>query len=189
SVSLTPENVILDNDAKLVGDYIFIGQRTLSEPQIGDIRISFKAVSTGIPVTLFGKLEGGKVVPYYKDGHRLYRVLFGSRDEAIAKMATEHKTLTWILRGLGFLMMWMGLCLIFEPLNTLLDIIPPMGSISRGLIIIVLFGVALVLSLITIIISIIAHNILLLFLVLFGVGTGFFWWFKAKKKRGMSAQI
>lgn len=181
-IAPTQDNVILDSNARLEGEYIFIGKGSLAKPQIGDLRISFRAVPSGIHATLFGKLEGGKVVPYYFKGkHRLYAALEGTREEAIAQLAWEHKVTTWILRIIGFLMMWLGLCLFFEPLNTLLDIFPFFGKVSRGLISLVMFVVALVLSSITIVVSMIVHNIVALIVVLLLICGGLWFWKKRRK--------
>jgi hypothetical protein len=183
-ISLNEENVILNGNAKLEGNYIFIGQGTLTNPQIGDVRVSFKGVRTGQTVTLFGKLENGKVEPYYyKENVRLYRVLTGSRDDAISQMAKEYKVNLWLFRGLGFLMMWLGLNLILGPISTFLDVVPILGSISRGLIGVILFVITLILSTITIIISKLFHNVLILLLIVLLVTVGGFFFLKRKRKQ------
>jgi len=182
-ISLSPENVILTGNAKLEGNYIFIGQGTLSNPQIGDTRISFNGIKSGQTVTVFGKLENGKIVPYYHQGKiKLYRVLLGSRDDAIAQMAKEHKTQIWLFRIIGFLMMWIGLNLIFKPISTILDLVPILGSISGGLIGVVTFIVSLVLSAVTILISMVFHNVFVFILVLGFGGIGTIYWLKRKKQ-------
>lgn len=189
NVSLSPENVILNKNAQLVGDYIFIGQGSFTEPQIGDLRISFKAVMSGSTVTLFGKLEGNEVHPYYQNGNKLYRIFHGSRDEAIAQMAKEYKVSIWLFRLFGFLMMWLGLVLLFELLNTILDIVPIVGGISRLVISISTLVVALALSLATIVVSKITHNFILLILTLLIIIGGSLWWIKTKKKKPISPQV
>jgi len=189
SISLNSENVILTGTAKLEGNYIFIGQGTLTNPQIGDLRVSFKGVKTGQNVTLFGKLENGKVVPYYhKEKTRLYRLLAGSREEAIVQMAREYKINVWLFRIIGFLMMWIGLNLIFGPISTILDIVPIFGSVSKGLIGIVTFVVSLVFSIVTIIISMVFRNIIALILVLFLAVVGTIFWIKGKRKKQLSPE-
>jgi len=41
----------------------------------------------------------------------------------------ENSILTWILRGVGFFMMFLGLALFFRPLSVLADVIPAFGSL------------------------------------------------------------
>lgn len=174
-----PDNFVRANDT-----YLFKGSGKLEDPQVGDVRVSFEALKPGGTVTLFGTLKDGKVEPYIgKDDVKLYRALKGSREEAIQRLSFEHKATTWILRLVGFLLMWFGLQMFFGPINTLLDIIPFLGSAGRFLIGVAMFPIALVLSIVTILLSIIAHSTILLILFLAGLGAGGFFLYK-KKKRG-----
>jgi len=90
------------------------------------------------------------------------------------------------MRLIGFLMMWFGLNLFFGPVNALLDIVPFLGSAGRMVIGIATLPIAIVLSLVTIILSIIAHSPILLVLVFVALGAGGFVFYqrKAKKKAG-----
>ncbi|MEO0107110.1 MAG: TMEM43 family protein [candidate division WOR-3 bacterium] len=163
-VYLTTQNVIFSRNGKLVGtDYIFIGKGTFDNPQVGDIRLRFEAVQTGISVTLFGKKQGENIIAYLHKGRdRLFRALSGTREEAIATLKTEHKMIGWFLRIVGFLLMWIGLNLILGPIGAILDILPFLGNLSRGIIGVITFLVALVLSIVTILISMIFHNLVAL---------------------------
>ena len=168
----------------LVDDkYLFRGSGTLSQPEIGDVRIEFSALRPGAKVTLFGQLDGGAVRAYKDKETSLFRALPGSREEAIQTLASEHKTVGWVLRLVGFLMMWFGLILFFGPINTLLDIIPFLGSAGRFLVSVVMFPIAFILSVVTILISIIAHSPILLTLVFVAMGAGGYFLYQKKKKK------
>ena len=164
--------------------YLFKGSGTLDDPQIGDARVSFNALKPGTTVTMFAKLEGGQLVTYTQKDAKLFRAEVGTRDQAIASLRAEHKTVGWILRLVGFAMMWIGLMLFFGPINALLDIVPFLGSAGRFLIGIAMFPVALVLSLVTVIISIVAHNPILLSLFVVALGAGAYFLYQKKKKAG-----
>lgn len=160
-------------------EYLFRGKGSLENPRIGDVRISWTAVPAGLNVTMFAQAGSGSgLVPYlHKGKDRLYRAITGTHDEAVATLATEHKVITWMLRIVGFLMMWIGMSLVFGPLHAFADIIPFVGDSSRFLVGLVLFPVALVLSVLTMIISLIAHNIIALlitFILLVGGGVAFY---------------
>jgi len=148
-------------------EYLFQGQGSLADPQIGDTRLSFYALSSGRRATVFGKLSGGMLDPYfYKGEKRFYRAFLGARDEAIATLKGEYKAAGWLGRIIGFLMMWIGLLMLTGPLHTILDVLPFLGSASRFVIGLAAFPIALVLSAATIIVSMIAHNIIVLLVVL-----------------------
>jgi len=189
-IQLTRDNAISQWDIRLIGrDFLYMG-RSYDNPQVGDLRISFEAVHTGKKVTLFGQLTGSEILPYYHKGKtRLYRALYGTRDEAIATMKTEHKVMGWILRILGFVLMWIGLTLIYGPISAFLDVLPFLGKISRGLIAIVTFLIALILSIITTVISMIFHNTIALIIFILVVGVVLFFVFTRKKKKSAIEQI
>ncbi|MFO0579434.1 MAG: TMEM43 family protein [Polyangia bacterium] len=167
------------------GKYLFRGSGSYDAPQIGDVRISYTALKPGSTATLFGLLEGSEVKPYISkkdDDTRVYRVLNGSRDEALKSLKAEHKAVGWMLRIVGFLCMWIGLMLFFGPINALLDIVPFLGSAGRVLIGIAMLPVSIVLSSVTILLSIIAHSPILLVLVIAAmIGGGVFFYMKKKK--------
>jgi hypothetical protein len=166
-LALRPELVTLASGQRLAGEYIFMGKGTPDSPQIGDVRISYQALPSGAQVTAFGTQRGAALAPYMHRGEqRFYRALMGSRDAAIAALRTEFVVMGWILRLVGFLMMWIGMTLFFGPISAFLDVLPFLGNLSGFAIGAVTFGVALALSIVTIIVSIIAHNIVLLIAVL-----------------------
>jgi hypothetical protein len=144
-------------------EYLFVGLGTTEAPKVGDLRLSYSKVPTDLNVTAFGKLEDGKITSF-SDGknHTLYRIFTGSKDEAIETLHTEYTTSLWLWRLVGFVMIWIGLMLLFEPLSTLLDVLPVFGSLSRGLVGVASFIAALVLAGVTIVVSMILHSVVAL---------------------------
>ena len=147
-------------------EYIFFGTGSLASPRIGDLRVSYTYLPSDLNIVAFGKLNGTNLSPYVneKDG-ALYRGFLGTKDEAVATMTSENSLTTWLLRLLGFVLMWLGLSMLLAPISTLLDILPMLGSVSRGLIGFVTFVVAFVLSILTILISMLVHNVIALIVV------------------------
>lgn len=171
-LSLPPDLVAGAQGTIVRGDVIFRGAGTYDQPQIGDVRIGYHGVESDRRATVFGKLAGDRIVPFfYKGKHRLYRAIEGERDEGIAKMAMEHKAITWALRFLGFVAMWLGLWLFLGPVNAVLNLVPVLGSVGRLFVGFVSFFVALALSTLVILVSVIGHNLVGLVLVLMA-GTG-----------------
>lgn len=194
---LNSQNVELNQEAILASDfYIFIRKSdsgTFESPQIGDLRISYDVLYPNFDGTIFGKLSGNKIEPYVdKDGNRLYRLFVGTREEGIATFRSEYTTLLWILRLVGFLMMWLGLMALFGPISVLLDIFPIFGALSRSLIGVITFLIAFILSIVTIIVSAIVHNLITLIIVLLAtimVIVFFFLRFLRMKKKRVATQI
>ena len=150
----------------LNGNYIYVGFGTPTQPEVGDLRISYTALKSGIDVTAFGKLDGDALATYVdEDGNSLYRVMTGTREEALATMHSEHVTSTWILRVVGFVMMWVGLAALFGPISAIASFIPFLGRASRSIISFFSFIIAAVLSVITILISMFLHSTIALIIV------------------------
>jgi len=170
TINLTSENVILQHGLQLSNsDYLFKGNGSLSEPEIGDIRVSYKGLRSPVQTaTVFGKLdiENSKITPYYTDSNsKLYRVFQSNRDTAISTLTSEYKFEIWTVRALGLLLMWIGLVSIARPMSIFLDVVPTLGSLSKNMFSLILFVVALILSIITILVSMILHNLLALIVV------------------------
>ena len=142
------------------------------QPQIGDLRVRFQRAPTAA-VTLVGKQHGQTLRPYTtSNGRQLFFVEMGNRsaqevfDDAIA----GNKVLTWILRGVGFFLMFLGLSLLFGPLGVIADVIPLFGSIVRTGTSLVAFLIAAPLSLLTISFAWLFYRPLLSILLFAAVG-------------------
>lgn len=183
-VALSQSNVVADSGFEVVGDYLFLGTGSLQQPAVGDVRISYRAVPSGQDVTVFGKQEGNRIVPYVHRGEdTLYSAHVGTREMGIAAMDAAHRTSTWLFRGIGFLMMWIGLTLILGPISTFLDVLPFLGNLSRGMIRIVTFGFSFVVALIAIIVSAILQSVVGLIIIgLAAVGIAVFFYMRSKNQ-------
>lgn len=186
SLQLNTVNLLPSTGVRLAGNYLYQGQGSLADPIVGDVRISYTSLPHNTQVTLFGELEStDRIGPYPAPRNiSFYRLYPMDRTGAIQAMAQEHQMITWMLRGGGFLMMWFGAMMVLEPLSTLLDVLPFLGSMSRGVAGVVTFLISATLSGVTILVSIVVHNPLILAIcvgiTLVGIG-GFL------SKRGRSA--
>jgi len=164
-VTLSADNTSLSS-GYLAGGFVYLpsnAANSFEAPGIGDMRVSYTALNKGVNVTVFGKQEGSAInafIDFDNDNAKVYRMFTGGRDEAIATLGSEYTMMAWILRGVGFLMMWIGLSMLFGPLSVLLDVVPFFGKLSRGIVGLATFLVALVLSGVTILISMILHNVI-----------------------------
>lgn len=169
-------------------DYLFIKKSpagTITTPGLGDMRVSYTALTVPFDGTLFGKLDGSTIDPFVtKKGDTLYRVFNEDRDSSIASMHSEHTSSMWILRLVGFMMMWFGLTAMFAPISVVLDVLPIFGTVSRTLIGMIAFGVALALSIMTIVVSAVLHSLLAVIIIgvllVGGLIAGVMYWRKSK---------
>ncbi len=150
------------------GTFIYMGEGNVAHPVVGDVRVSFAVVDAMPgPVTLYGIRKGNTVTPWVEPGDvimpaKLYRVVVGTHAEAIKLMHGEYETTTWVIRFLGFFLMWFGLALTVSPINAVLSIVPFLGQAGRMMTSVVMFPMALVLTGVTISLSIVAHHPLML---------------------------
>ena len=145
--------------------YIFDGAWTLDNPEIGDIRISYKVLKSGTSATIFWNVFNDTIVPYIHDNSKqsqIYHLFDKDRAWSIDELHGEYLFMLWVMRFLWFFMMWIGMNMILGVFTTLLAVIPFFARAGRSVIGFVTFIVAFLLSLFTIIIWMIAHNIFLL---------------------------
>lgn len=176
------------NSGESLAKKIFIGKGSPSSPQIGDVKVSFEIVKSGEEYSIISKQVGNTFEPYKTStGSSIQLVSKGvhTAENMFASAQTSNTIITWLLRLLGFLMMFAGLSLIVKPLVVLADVLPFLGSIlDIGLSLfsgLISFG----LSFITIAIAWIVYRpIIGVSLLLIGVGiTAFLFVRKNKNKK------
>jgi len=171
--------------ARVVDGRIYVG-RDPDSPQIGDLRISYDVV-TATQISVVARQAGSGFGPYQTAaGDRLLMVEKGTVPaEQMFKEAQQANTvLTWILRGVGAVAMFIGFVLFFRPLSVLGDVIPFLGDIiglGTGAI---GFAMTAVLSAITIAVAWLYYRPIVGLLVLVvGVGIAVGLWFLGRRRR------
>lgn len=99
-------------------------------PQIGDVRVSFGIIRP-LEVSVIGRQNKTNLEPYLAKSGTIALLETGpvSADLMFAHAQTENKIITWVVRAVGFLIMWGGLALILNPLSVLGDVVPIIGSL------------------------------------------------------------
>ncbi|MCW5748989.1 MAG: TMEM43 family protein [Alphaproteobacteria bacterium] len=118
--------------ARVVDGLIYVG-RDPASPQIGDLRISYETV-TAAQISVVARQAGNGFGPYQTTaGDELLMVEKGLVPAAqMFKHAQDANTvLTWALRAVGAVVMFIGFALFFRPLGVLADVIPILGDIIR----------------------------------------------------------
>lgn len=154
-------------------------------PEVGDLRLSFGFFPNDVEGSVVGDWDGGRISPHpYGETDTYLGAFPGGLAEFQAKLASEHRMMTWIIRGVALLMLWMGLNLILGPILTIVESIPLVGGAGKGLISLVTGAIAFVLWILTILL---ANLWLILLALLVIVAAVLFYTKKGKKPAPVSA--
>jgi hypothetical protein len=102
-----------------------------ASPQVGDTKIRFEIVLP-TEASVISKQTSNTFEPYgTKAGGTIELLQTGvhTADAMIQTAQDSNKLLTWILRAVGFVLMFVGLNMIFRPLSVLADVLPILGNI------------------------------------------------------------
>lgn len=156
SRTLTPVSFA---DYRVTGDQLYKGN-TPETPQVGDVRVQFTAVPTS-DLSIIGKQEGNTFVEALGPNNHAVLLVEPGTVSASSMFETAHRTasmITWAIRAGGWLLMYIGLAMLLNPIKAIAGIIPggrPVLGFGIGIISAVL---ALVLSSITIAIAWFAYR-------------------------------
>lgn len=123
----------IKDKAKLHDGGFYLGTNPVS-PQVGDIRVRFKAVYPS-DVSVVAKQSGESLESYKTQvGGTILLLQMGTVDAKAMfdKAQADNTKLTWLLRGLGFILMLVGFIIFFKPLSVLADVIPFIGNLVEG---------------------------------------------------------
>lgn len=118
---------------KVSGGSFYMGDDPTT-PTVGDMRISFKVVKP-TTVSLYAKQIGKTFEPYTTEaGGTLERLQVGSHsaEEMFAAAQRENILRLWALRIGGFLMMAIGIMIMFSPLVAVANVVPFFGDLIQG---------------------------------------------------------
>lgn len=154
----TFENV-LDADKPLSGyqrfSDAFYKSKDPSQPEIGDLRITYQAVLAK-DYSVVAKQSNGALAPYKDQSGYVIALLEAGQISAANLFAQQGETetiLTWMGRILGLLFIFLGLKLLFGPIEILVAVLPFLHSIVRFGAGIIAFLLAIPITLITIAIA------------------------------------
>jgi hypothetical protein len=103
-------------------------------PQPGDMRVTYAVAPQATTLSIIGAQTAGGIQPYpTKAGAPILMVRTGaaSAEQMFSAAKASNQTLSWILRGVGAVIMIAAFGMILGPLGVLADVIPLFGSIVR----------------------------------------------------------
>lgn len=166
----------LGKPAVLEENRIFVGANA-ANPQPGDMRITYSYLPQNTAVSVIAAQTQGQLAAYpTKAGNPILMVRTGtaSAEEMFQAAKAANKTMTWVLRGVGVVLMIVAFGMVLGPLGVLGDVVPFIGSIVRmgtGLIATIL-GVAISLVVIAVAWIVVRPVIGIGLLVLAGAAVG-----------------
>jgi len=169
---------------KLIGNTIYYQTVNITTPEIGNTRIRYDVV---VPqdISVIYKQSGEMLVPYStKNGETIDLIQLGkSTAQEMFKNAEEsNKTMTWILRIVGALLMFIGFQLLLGVLPVIGSVVPFVGriiGIGTGL---VSFLLTLIIASVVIAIAWIAYRPLIGIALLAVAGGGYVFLMRKSKK-------
>ena len=131
---------VVTNNGVMLKAYINLGPTTTTDmgsanpgaPEVGDVRISWTYVPDTMPISIVACQNAGTFSPYVaENGYTVDLLQMGTRSKEVMfqKAKDSNSMWTWILRIVGWLMMYMGLKMILAPLSVLADVLPILGNI------------------------------------------------------------
>ena len=129
-----------------------------TEPQVGDLRISFRVVEP-TEVSVLSKQSGAELSPFEtSNGESIEHLMLGKMNtaEMFNSLKFENTLFAWLLRIGGWVLLIVGFSLITGPLKTLAGVIPPLGSLVGTMTFMVAFLLGTIITLISIAVAWIA---------------------------------
>ena len=135
--------------------------KDLNNPEIGDILISYTYAPSNTDLSIIGEQNSNNSItslPYKKTN--IYIQYNGklNKEQILERYNNENRIMTFFIRLGGFILMFLGLKLIINPIIELIKIIPLLGNLTDFLTTFILFLISVILSLITIALAWLAYR-------------------------------
>lgn len=99
-------------------------------PQVGDYRIGYEIVPAG-DISVIGQQQGSRFQPYQTvAGDKLLMVDVGivPAERMFSDAASANTLITWIIRAVGLVVLFIAFALLLAPFGTVADVIPFLGG-------------------------------------------------------------
>jgi len=162
-------------DYKLISGSYYPYDYDPANPRVGDVKITFSYVPSGAEVSVMGQQRSNNTISKVStDNGDIYLQYDGnmSKNEMLHKFKRANTMMTNVFRLLGWLMMFMGLKMLADPLVALAKVLPFLANIVSFITGVVFFFLSVMLSLLTIAIAWLAYRPVLsivLFIVIGGL--------------------
>ncbi len=104
-------------------------------PAVGDVRVHYTGMPSGTIVSVLAAQSHDGFAPYTTSNGYTIHLARAGNEQASAMIKEQQQAeafLTWILRAVGFVVMFAGFAMFFGPIATLASVLPFLGTIVRG---------------------------------------------------------
>ncbi len=120
------------NKFKVYNGFYFTGQN-YDNPAIGDQKLAYSYIPSGIKLSIIAKQSGNRLESMNSKFGNFTIVSSGTKN--LKDMLTEYRNdssnKTWIFRGIGLLLMLVGLNMMIMPIANIGGMIPVLGQITK----------------------------------------------------------
>jgi hypothetical protein len=155
-------------------------------PKVGDMRVRYVGLPSGATISVLAKQSGNGFAAFTtKNGYQVELAAVGDHSAAalIENQRKAEALLTWVLRGVGMLLMFVGIAVFLAPLSTIASVIPLFGRIVGGAAALVALVIAIPLSILVIAFAWLTYRPLIggsLMLLALAVGYALWRWRKTR---------
>jgi hypothetical protein len=138
----------------------FYQGRNPANPAIGDLRVSFASLPSQV-FSIVATQIGGTLTPYHAaNSSEIALIKPGAQSAAalFSEKKKEESAVTWVLRGVGFIVMLVAFALMATPMATLFAVVPLFEGIVEAGTLLVALTLAVPATLVTIAIAWAAHR-------------------------------
>lgn len=119
-------------------------------PQVGDLRVDYSGLPVGSVMSVLAAQQDGGFAPFVTaNGYRVRLAEPGRHSAAqlLDRKRRSERTLTWVLRGAGALGIFVGMLVVLGPLTRLASLVPLLGRLVGGAVMLVALLVTVPLTL------------------------------------------
>jgi hypothetical protein len=173
--------------AQLTDGALYIGNDP-GRPIVGDVKVAYRIAPEG-PASFVGR-QGSNGLENYRasNGNEFLLAQSGTKtpDEMFKSAQDDNATMTWILRVVGLVVLFIGFVSLFAPVNLLASYIPILGSLVSGAVSLVAAAATALVGPVVIAIAWLAYRPVVS-VVVFGIGVALallFRQMRLRKQRG-----
>lgn len=142
-------------ELELADNMIYSQTQVVNMPEIGSTRIRYEVI-TPQTVSVIAKQTSDTLMPYVtKNGRTISMIALGENtaEEMFTGAVATNKTMTWLLRGIGMFLMYIGFTMVLGVLPIIASVIPFIGRMIGVGTSLVSFGLTIIVGSITIAIA------------------------------------